>query len=160
MTEKKKKTPTLRAKKTEDCPGLKPVGAMKLRPGDKEVTVKHGLHTFAELLKGDIDGRTTIARRRSELEAEWIDHAGGLDRCTPGMLSLIKRIVHQELMLEYGEKVMLLGLYSPDQNFQARINSQRLNILALEQMIKNRGSPGSDYEDILKTITQDEDGKE
>jgi len=152
----KKKPPTMRAKKTEDTPLLKPTGpAGKIRPTQRKVT--HGLHSLEQLLKGDIDGRYHVAKRRNQLEAEWVDHCGGPDRLSPGMISLIKRIVHQEILLEYGEKVALLGLYEPDNNFQARINSQRLNIVALERMIENKGSAGSDYEDVLKTITQDND---
>ena len=158
MTKKKKKNPELRPKKHEDTPLVKPAGPPGQSAPLKKRVSKHGIHTLQELLKGDIDGRYWVAKRRDQLEAQWIDHCGGPDRLTPGMLSLIKRITTQEILLEYAEKVALLGMYEPDNNMQARINSQRLNILALEQMIeKNKASGRADYEDILKTITQDED---
>jgi hypothetical protein len=110
----------------------------KLRPTKGNIrNTKHGLYTLGELLKGDIDGRLAIAKKRDALQAQWVDHCGGLGRLSPGMLSLVQRIVHQELLISHAEKMALIGLYEPDKTMQARINSQRLNILALEGMIAN-----------------------
>jgi hypothetical protein len=116
----------------------------KLRPAKPQDRVaKHGVYALTELLKGDLDGRLHIAKKRDQLEAQWIERAGGLEHCTPGILSLIRRVVHQELLLSHAEKMALLGRYEPEKNLQARINSQRLNILALENLISaNNQSKG------------------
>jgi hypothetical protein len=46
-------------------------------------------------------------------------------------------VVHQELLISHAEKMALLGRYEPEKNLQARINSQRLNIIALENLMAN-----------------------
>jgi len=143
-----KTPPTFRSKKGLETPKLKPA----------KRKVKHGVHSLEELLKGDLDGRFAIAKRRDQLEAEWVDHCGGPDRLTPAMISLIKRITHQELMLEYAEKTVLLGLYQPDKTMQARINSQRLNILALENLI-NANNQSKSRIPTIKEIVQAESTK-
>jgi hypothetical protein len=107
----------------------------KLRPQKRKA--KHGVYSLSELLRGDLDNRLHIAKKRDQLEAQWIERAGGLEHCTPGILSLIRRVVHQELLISHAEKMALLGRYEPEKNLQARINSQRLNIIALENLMAN-----------------------
>ena len=125
MKRKKGKTPKLRPTKAQD-------GA-----------TKHGVYALTELLKGDLDGRLHIAKKRDRLEADLIDHCGGPNALSPPMISLIKRIVHKELISQHAEKMALLGEYSlGDKQYIALSNSLRLDICALEGILRNGRTKG------------------
>jgi hypothetical protein len=121
----------------------------KLKPQDRKA--KHGLYSLAELLKGEVDGRYYIAKQRDQLEAMWLDYCGGKDVVTPAMLSLIKRIVHQELFVSHAEKMFVLGRCElSDKNIISVVNSQRLNVMALQNLLANHSK-------LLKKIPTIED---
>ena len=94
-----------------------------------------------ELLKGDLDGRLGIVKRKNQLEADYIDHCGGKDALTPPMISLIKRIVHAELEADQAEKMALLGEFDlTDKHYGALASRQERHIGRLEELIKNNST--------------------
>ena len=111
----------------------------RLKPTERvDGKVKHGLYSLSELLKGELDGRYLIAKQRDQLEAMWLDYCGGKDEVTPAMLSLVKRIVHQELFISHAEKMFTLGrIELSDKNIISVVNSQRLNVAASENLLAN-----------------------
>ena len=122
---KKKKTPKLRPTKAQD-------GA-----------TKHGFYSLTQLLRGDLDGRLHIAKKRDQLEADLIDHCGGPNALSPPMISLIKRIAHKELISQHAEKMALLGEYNlGDKQYLALSNSLRLDICALEGLLRDGRNKG------------------
>ena len=50
---------------------------------------KHGVYCLAEMLKGSLDGRLKLKKERDRMEADLVDHCGGLQALSPPMLSLI-----------------------------------------------------------------------
>lgn len=145
-----RKTP-IKAKKTRKRtpkPG-------KLRPAKgTDRKVKHGVWSLDRLLKADLDGRLAIAKRRAQLEAQWVDHCGGLDSLNPALLSLIKRITHKELISQHSEKMALLGRFElGDKHYLALSNSLRLDILALEKLIGGNRSKKLTLEDYIEAQT-------
>jgi len=138
LKRKKEKTPKLRPTKAQD-------GA-----------TKHGVHALTELLKGDLDGRLHIAKKRDRLEADLIDHCGGPNALSPPMICLIKRIAHKELISQHAEKMALLGAYSlGDKQYIALSNSLRLDICALEGLLRDGRTRGKIP--TIKEIIESED---
>ena len=125
----------------------------KLRPAKgTDPKIKHGVWSLDRLLKADLDGRLAIARRRDQLEAQWIDHCGGLDSLNPALLSLIKRITHKELISKHSEKMAILGRFDlSDKHYLALSNSLRLDILALEKLVGGNKSKVQALEDYIET---------
>lgn len=125
----------------------------KLRPArGTDPKVKHGVWSLDRLLKADLDGRLAIARRRDQLEAQWVDHCGGLGSLNPALLSLIKRITHKELISQHSEKMALIGRFDlSDKHYLALSNSLRLDILALEKLIGGNKSKVQTLEDYIET---------
>jgi len=112
----------------------------KLRPKrEPDAKVRHGVWSLDKLLREDLDGRLKIVKHRDQLESQLIDHCGGLDNLTPPLLSLVKRITHKEIVLQHGEKMALLGKFNlADKSYTCLANSLRLDLQALENMLKNR----------------------
>jgi len=129
--------------------------AGKMRPSKTpDGRVKHGVNSLAELLKGDLDRRLAIVKERNRLEAQWVDHCGGLDSLNPALLSLIKRITHKELISKHSEKMALLGRFDlSDKHYLALSNSLRLDILALEKLISCKRSKVQTLEDYIEAQT-------
>ena len=125
----------------------------KLRPArGTDPKVKHGVWSLDRLLKADLDGRLAIAKQRDQLEAQWVDHCGGLDSLNPALLSLIKRITHKELISQHSEKMSLLGRFDlSDKHYLALSNSLRLDILALEKLVGGNKSKVQTLEDYIET---------
>jgi len=114
----------------------------KLRPTkEQEGGAKHGFYALTELLKGDLDGRLSIAKKRDRLEADLIDHCGGVRNLSPPLISLIKRITHKEIIAQHAEKMALIGQFDlAEKRYLALSNSLRLDIMALQQLLaSNRG---------------------
>lgn len=99
---------------------------------------KHGVWALDKLLKADLDGRLHLVKKRNQLEAQWIDYCGGEECLTPGMLSLIKRIVHAEIVAAHAEKMALLGEFDlTDKSYGALASRQERHIARLEELLKN-----------------------
>jgi hypothetical protein len=118
--------------------------APKLRPRkNPDGKVKHGVWSLHELLKGDLDGRLAIAKKRNQLEAQYIEHCGGTDALTPPMISLIKRIIHAELFADQAEKAALIGEFDlTDKSYGALASRQERHIARLEDLQKNSNPKG------------------
>ncbi len=125
----------------------------KLRPArGTDPKVKHGVWSLDRLLKADLDGRLAIAKQRDQLEAQWVDHCGGLGSLNPALLSLIKRITHKELISQHSEKMALIGRFDlSDKHYLALSNSLRLDILALEKLVGGNKSKVQTLEDYIET---------
>ncbi len=115
-----------------------------MRPRKKpDGKVKHGVWSLHELLKGDLDGRLAIVKKRNQLEAQYIDHCGSTDVLTPPMISLIKRIIHAELVAAHAEKMALLGEFDlTDKSYGALASRQERHIGRLEDLLKNGRGKG------------------
>ncbi len=116
----------------------------KLRPGkNPDGKVKHGVWSLHELLKGDLDGRLAIVKKRNQLEAQYIDHCGGTDVLTPPMISLIKRIIHAELVADHAEKMALIGEFDlTDKSYGALASRLERHLGRLEDLLKNGRGKG------------------
>ena len=128
---------------------------LKLRPGKKpDGKVKHGVWSLHELLKGDLDGRLAIVKKRNQLEAQYIDHCGGTDALTPPMISLIKRIIHAELVADHAEKMALIGEFDlTDKSYGALASRLERHLGRLEDLLKNSGKKRvTSYREELKAI--------
>ena len=70
---------------------------------------------------------------------------------------LIKRIVHKELICTQSEKMALLGQFDlTNKNYLALSNSMRLDLLALEGLLKQNGKAGKlDRERWLKSVARE-----
>jgi hypothetical protein len=112
----------------------------RLRPSSEpDGKLKHGAWSLDKLLKADLDKRLTIARERDALEAELVDHAGGVDALTPSMTLLIKRITHKSLVAAQAEKAALLGMFNlSGKHYLALSNSLRLDIAELERLLRQK----------------------
>lgn len=111
----------------------------KLRPVKSQGKgTKHGVWALDKLLKADLDGRLALVKKRNQLEAQWIDYCGGEACLTPGILSLIKRIVHAEIVATHAEKMALLGEFDlTDKSYGALASRQERHIARLEELLKN-----------------------
>ena len=116
----------------------------KLRPVKTQGKgTKHGVWALDKLLKADLDGRLHLVKKRNQLEAAWVDHCGGEGALTPGMLSLIKRIVHAEIVAAHAEKMALLGEFDlTEKNYGALASRQERHIARLEDLLKNNNRKG------------------
>jgi hypothetical protein len=141
-----KRTPVLKPKQPTNKADvqLKEVGSKadttgKLRPPKTEdKRVAHGVWSLDKLLREDLDGRLKIVKRRDQLECDLIAYIGE-DNLTPPLLSLVKRIVHKEIVLQHGEKMALLGKFNlADKSYTCLANSLRLDLQALETMLRQR----------------------
>jgi hypothetical protein len=135
---------------SEKTPKLRP---RKSRHGGET----HGVYYLAELLKGDLDGRLKLKKDRDRLEAQLIDHCGGLQALTPPMMMLIRRVAHKELIAAQIEKMSLLGECDlSHKNHLALTNSLRLDLLALEGLLKGTGKVGKlNREAWLKSVSRE-----
>ena len=124
----------------------------KLRPpSTTDGKLKHGTWALDKLLKCDLDKRLTIARERDQLEAELVDHAGGVQALTPSIMLLIKRVVHKSLVCAQAEEAALLGLFSLDKHYLALSNSLRLDIAELERLLRQRKPrPAKTLQEIIQ----------
>jgi hypothetical protein len=111
----------------------------KLRPKkEPDAKVRHGVWSLDRLLREDLDGRLKIVKHRDQLECDLVDYIGK-ENLTPPLLSLIKRIVHKEIVLQHGEKMALLGKFNlADKSYTCLANSLRLDLQALETMLRQR----------------------
>lgn len=117
---------------------------LKLRPPKTQGKgTKHGVWALDKLLKADLDGRLAIVKQRNQLEAQWIDYCGGKDSVSPGMFSLIKRIIHAEIVAAHAEKMALLGEFDlTDKSYGALASRQERHIGRLEDLLKNSNRKG------------------
>lgn len=132
--------------------------AHKLKPPKTQGKgTKHGVWALDKLLRADLDGRYQIVKKRNEIEAQYIDHCGGEQALTPPMISLIKRIVHAELVADQAEKMALLGKFDlTDKSYGALASRQERHIGKLEDLLKNNTKRQTiSLEDYLK-VKQDE----
>ena len=107
---------------------------------------------MADLLKGDLDRRLSISRQRDRIEAQWIDHCGGQPNLTVHMISLIKRIATNEIIISQAEKMTLLGQFDiTSKNFLALENSHRRNMEQLEKLIKSNLRKAKSLEDYIES---------
>ena len=116
----------------------------KLRPVKTQGKgTKHGVWALDKLLKADLDGRLHLVKKRNQLEAQWIDYCGGEGCLTPGVLSLIKRIVHAEIVAAHAEKMALIGEFDlTDKSYGALASRQERHIARLEDLLKNSSPKG------------------
>jgi len=124
----------------------------KLRPAKTpDQRVRHAVWSLRDILKGDIDRRLGISRQREQIEADWVSHCGGLDNLTVHMISLIKRIATNEIIISQAEKMSLLGQFDiTSKNFLALENCHRRNMDQLEKLIRaNRGKGVKSLEEYL-----------
>jgi hypothetical protein len=146
------RTPVLKEKQGQKTKKRTPKPC-KLRPAttsDRKAT--SGVWSLRDILKGDIDRRLSISRQREQIESDWIDHAGGPDNLTVHMISLIKRIATNEIIISQAEKMSLLGQFDiTSKNFLALENTHRRNMDQLEKLIRaNRGKAKS-LEDYIES---------
>jgi hypothetical protein len=151
-----KRTPVIREKESTNKadvqkkqPTNKPDTTGKLRPPkteDKRIT--HGVWSLDRLLREDLDGRLRIVKHRDQLESDLIAYIGE-DNLTPPLLSLVKRVIHKEIVLQHAEKMSLLGRFNlADKSYTCLANSLRLDLQALESMLRQRKPKA------LKTLDQ------
>jgi hypothetical protein len=119
--------------------------------------VKHGVWALDKLLKGNLDRRYAIVKKRDQLEAAYIDHAGGKGALTPSMISLIKRIIHAELVADQAEKMALLGEFDlTDKSYGALASRQERHIGRLEELIRNNSTkPVMSLETYLQKVEKE-----
>jgi hypothetical protein len=130
-------------KRTPVLPGKQPRKTKKVgkpRPSrEPDARLRHGANSLDALLKQPLDGRLGIVKRRDQLESQWVDHCGGEARLTPGILSLVKRVVHKELVLSHMEKMSLADKFDlTSKQYVCLSNSLRLDLQALETMLRQR----------------------
>ena len=145
---KAEKTPVLPEK-----PAKKSGKVGKMRPSkNPDQRVRHAVWSLAELLKKkNLDGRLSIVKKRNRLEAQWIDHCGGPDNLTVHMISLIKRIATNELIITHGEDEALIGEFDiTSKNFLALENCHRRNMEQLEKLIKSNRRKAKSLEDYIE----------
>jgi hypothetical protein len=110
----------------------------KLRPKkEPDGRVKHAVNSLAELIRGPLDGRLKVAKKKKELEESLIYYCGGPQSLNPLLLGLIEEIAFKKLLLSHCQKMILLGYYEPSQKFYLPLsNSYRLDIRDLESMLR------------------------
>ena len=144
-----KKTPILAEKPTK-----KRGKARKKRPSkNPDQRVRHAVWSLAELLKKkNLDGRLSIVKKRNRLEAQWIDHSGGPENLTVHMISLIKRIATNELIIGHGEDEALMGEFDiTSNNFLALENTHRRNMESLDKLIAKKLRRARSLEDYIES---------
>jgi len=133
------KTPIKRTPVRDKTSARKSGKAGKLRPQKgSDQKLKHGVSALDRLLKADLDGRLSIARKRDALEAELVGQVGR-GNLTPTLILLIKRIVTKALVCDQSEKMALLNEYNlSDKRYIALSNSLRRDLVTFESMLRQQ----------------------
>lgn len=134
-------------------PGNKADSA-KIRPSTgPDKRLKHAVWSLADLLKKkNLDGRLSVVKERNRIEARWVDDCGGAGCLTAHMISLIKRIAVNEIIILHGEDMALVGEFDiTSKNFLALENTHRRNMDSLDKLIKDNKGKTKSLEDYIES---------